>query len=116
MAERLSPDQLAQLRRNPFEYQHLVVVTTSDGYGHPPQENDTWCLVDADEDDGPVADGMPHDDALFAAAAINALPGLLDEIDRLQAENDRLREHGCPYVAVSAEGTAFCRLAAEGAN
>lgn len=49
---------------------------------------------------GMIADPVESSsaDAEFIAAARNALPGLLDRLDTLEAENQRLREQGAEAV------------------
>ena len=74
----------------PDELRRLLAAATP---GPWTQHKDYVCAPEATEHDWNVAH-FPYnrEDAEFVVAAVNALPGLLDELDALQANNDELSE------------------------
>lgn len=79
-----------------------AATTMSDGHGHEPTTNEAWCVIDADEDDPPIAGDMLMEEAQMVADALNALPHLFDQA----------RNPVCPHV-VTDGSTSHCSLAEE---
>jgi hypothetical protein len=82
----LTPETLAELRR-------LHETATPGPWYHDENEDFVYTRDEFGDADGEIRCDTDCDeaDAAFIAATRNALPDLLDEIERLRAENGRLR-------------------------
>lgn len=83
----------------PLSNEHMRIEREIDAMGEvPPESHPVWdslpntfvCFAPTIGGDTPTAQGLI--DARFIAAAREALPALLDEVERLRAENERLRD------------------------
>lgn len=73
------------------DWRALAEAATPGPWAWRVTEDRHWAEVTPppDDRDGPVARSLADDDAAFIAAARDAVPALLDEVERLRAERDR---------------------------
>jgi hypothetical protein len=95
----LTPEQLAHLRQLAQVLPPLAVTTAADCYGYEDDQAETrWCIYDIGEDDPPLADYMLRSVAGQFVEAINALPALLDLVDRLRPPSDGLDDRALDII------------------
>lgn len=94
MPEPMTEEQLAAIRTHPMCRPGWAATTVADCYGQPHVGTDPepWCVYDTEEDDPPIVEAALQEDAAYVAAAMNAVPALIADVERSRQEAKRFRD------------------------